>query len=107
MAYVQLNIPPLHTNNSHTDVPTSYDEACLISQFEQLHLRIDQFENRVSSDIGELLNQINQMFAQHSELIVLVRSVCPPALPQARVAYEEFSIRRSFDNFLSMTLIIM
>ena len=66
---VELNIPPLHINNSHTDVPTPDDETCLISQFEQLHLRIDRFENRVSSDIGELSNQINQMFAQHSELI--------------------------------------
>ena len=82
MAYVELSKPPLHTNNSHTDVPTFDDETCLISQFEQLHLRIDPFENRVSSDIGELSNQINQMFAQHSKLIALVHSVCPLAPPQ-------------------------
>ena len=83
MAYVELNIPSLHTNNSHTYVPTFDDETCLISQFEQLHLRIDRFENKVSSDVGELSNQINQTFSQHSELIALVRFVYLPAPPQA------------------------
>ena len=41
MTDVELNIPPLYTNNSHIDVPTFDDETCLISQFELLHLRID------------------------------------------------------------------
>ena len=51
MVDVELNISPLHTNNSYTDVLTSDNETSLISQFEQLHLRIDWFENRVSSYI--------------------------------------------------------
>ena len=31
MIDIELNIPPLHTNNSQTDVPTSGDGTCLTS----------------------------------------------------------------------------
>ena len=83
MADVELNIPPLYTNNSQTYVPTSSNETCLASQFKQLHLRIDWFENKVSSDIAQLSNQIYQLSAHHSELISFVCSFCPPQPPLA------------------------
>ena len=78
-----LNTPPLHTYNEETYALTYGDETSLASQFEQLHLRIDRFENRVSSDIAQLSNQMNQFSAYHSELITLVRSICPPQSPLA------------------------
>ena len=83
MADVGLNTSPLHTYNEETDALTSSDETSLTSQFEQLHLRIDRFENRVSSNIAQLSNQMNQLSTQHSELITLVRSICPPPPPLA------------------------
>ena len=83
MADVRLNTPPLHTYNEETYALTCGDETCLTSQFEQLHLRIDQFENRVSSDIAQVSNQMNQLSAQHSKLITLVRSIFPQPPPLA------------------------
>ena len=52
MADVGLNTPPLHTYNEEINALTTSDETSLTSQFEQLHLRIDRFENRVSSYIA-------------------------------------------------------
>ena len=83
MADVRLNTPPLHTYNEETYALTSGDETCLASQFEQLHLRIDRFENRVSSNIAQLSNQMNRLSAQHLKLITLVHSNCPPPPPLA------------------------
>ena len=65
------------------DVPTAKHETGLASQIEQLYLRIDLFENRVSLDIAQLSNQINEMSTQHSEMIALVCFVCPPPPPLA------------------------
>ena len=48
IANVGLNTPSLHTYNEEIEAPTSGDETGLASQFEQLYLRIDWFENRVS-----------------------------------------------------------
>ena len=61
MADVGLNKPPLHTYNEEIDAPTYGDEIGFPSQFKKLHLRIDQFENRVSSYIAQLSNQMNQL----------------------------------------------
>ena len=83
MVDVKLNIPSLQTNNSQTNVPTSKNGTGLASQIEQLHSRIDQFENKVSLDISQLSNLINEMSTRYSKLIALVRSVCPPLLPNA------------------------
>ena len=83
MADVGLNTPPLHTYNEETYAITSGDETSLASQFEQLHLRINRFENILSSYITQLSNQMNQLSAQHSRLITLVHSMCPPLLPLA------------------------
>ena len=48
IADVGLNTPSLHTYNEETDAPTFGNETGLASQFEQLYLIIDWFENRVS-----------------------------------------------------------
>ena len=90
MTDVELNIHPLHTNNSQTDVPTSSNETGLASQIEQPQLRLDQFENRVSLDIVQLSNQINQLSTKHLQLTALVRFVSPPPPPHAQVPHEEF-----------------
>ena len=63
MTDVGLNTPSLHTYNEEIDALTSGDETNLASQFEQLHLRIGRFENRVSSYIAQLSNQMNQLSA--------------------------------------------
>ena len=56
MVDVRLNTPPLHRYNEETNALTFGDETSLASQFEQLYLRIDRFENRVSLDIAQLSN---------------------------------------------------
>ena len=83
MADVGLNTPTLHTYNEEINALTTSDETSLASQFEQLHLRFDRFENRVFSYIAQLSNQMNQLSTQHSELITLVRSICPLPPPLA------------------------
>ena len=56
MIDIGLNTPPLHTYNEEIDALTFADETSLASLFEQLHLWIDRFENRISSDIAQLSN---------------------------------------------------
>ena len=63
MADVGLNTPSLHRYNEEMDALTSGDETTLASQFSQLHLRIDRFENRISSDVAQLSNQMDQLSA--------------------------------------------
>ena len=69
---IRMNLRGGETSNSQTNAPTSRHETFLASQIEQLHLRIDRFENRVSLNIAQLSNQINEMSTPHLELIALV-----------------------------------
>ena len=56
MADVELNTPPLHTYKEETYALTYGDETSLASQFEQLHLRINRFENKDSSYMAQWSN---------------------------------------------------